>query len=249
MVPLNTQPIEPVVDSKVLEVNSIWSTNQGEGPMAGWSAIFVRMAGCVLQCSNCDTLYTEREQMTGEGIHKRVLLENMARFNPDFKPLVVITGGEPLRQRIDYAIEPLLRDGYGVQIETNGVCALRNAMAFTGQNSPGNANRFSIVCSPKTRVVHKELLPWITAYKYVINGIGGATDSVDGLPTTVLGDKCRVFRPDNLKEYVKKGMLFIQPEDTQNEALNKINMDKCVQLSARHGYRLGGQLHKAWGVP
>ena len=56
MIPLpNTQPVEKVVrnDGLMLDVHSIFYTIQGEGPFSGTPAVFVRTAGCNLQCPNC----------------------------------------------------------------------------------------------------------------------------------------------------------------------------------------------------
>ena len=51
-----------------LQVNSIFYTIQGEGPFAGRPAIFIRLAGCNLQCPGCDTEYTKRQTMTVDEI-------------------------------------------------------------------------------------------------------------------------------------------------------------------------------------
>ena len=61
----NTQPAEKQVKSSglILAINSIFYTIQGEGPFAGSPAVFVRLAGCNLQCPMCDTEYTSRQQM------------------------------------------------------------------------------------------------------------------------------------------------------------------------------------------
>ena len=59
---INIQPIEKrelSVDGSV-QVHSIFYTLQGEGPFSGQPAVFVRLAGCNLQCPACDTDYTSR---------------------------------------------------------------------------------------------------------------------------------------------------------------------------------------------
>ena len=45
-----------------LEVVDLWQTIQGEGPFAGMRAIFIRLAGCNLQCPFCDTDYTSKRE-------------------------------------------------------------------------------------------------------------------------------------------------------------------------------------------
>lgn len=88
---------------------------QGEGSRAGSPAVFLRLAGCNLHCSWCDTKYS-----WGKGIStdEAALAERINSYN---SPGLVITGGEPLLQT--EAIEKLLSYLPGslfVEIETNG---------------------------------------------------------------------------------------------------------------------------------
>ena len=70
---LNTQPIEKRHHKVDLEVHSIFYTIQGEGPFCGTPAVFIRLAGCNLQCPSCDTNYTsKRRTMTAEEIVNEV---------------------------------------------------------------------------------------------------------------------------------------------------------------------------------
>lgn len=95
-----------------LDVQEIFPTLQGEGPLAGSPATFVRLGGCNLTCSFCDTEFESfREMGLGE------ILNEVRRHA---KKLVVITGGEPFRQPIEKLCEALIEEGFKVQIETNG---------------------------------------------------------------------------------------------------------------------------------
>ncbi|WP_046973456.1 7-carboxy-7-deazaguanine synthase QueE, partial [Dyella japonica] len=94
-------------------------TIQGEGPFCGQPAVFVRLAGCNLQCPGCDTNYTSnRKKMSHSDIWQEIVhVTGEAKTK-----LVVITGGEPFRQPevvnfINYLID---MKGYRVQVETNG---------------------------------------------------------------------------------------------------------------------------------
>lgn len=98
-----------------LKVNEIFYSIQGESSYAGLPCIFIRLAGCNLLCSYCDTTYayTIGHMMTIEDI----ILE-VEEFSC---PLVTITGGEPLIQKYTPAlINNLLVKGYHLLIETNG---------------------------------------------------------------------------------------------------------------------------------
>ena len=88
-----------------LDVHGIFPTMQGEGPYAGTRALFVRLAGCNLQCSYCDTDYTsQRERIDYETLVDKVI----SLWHPG--ELVVITGGHfsrtasPIVKSVLYAV-------------------------------------------------------------------------------------------------------------------------------------------------
>ena len=98
-----------------LIVNEIFYSIQGESIYSGRPCIFVRLTGCNLRCSYCDTQYAYEE-----GI-KMEITQIMGRI-ADYKcSLVEITGGEPLLQNeTPLLISRLLENGYVVMMETNG---------------------------------------------------------------------------------------------------------------------------------
>jgi len=96
----------------VLKVNNIFKSIQGEGLHIGRPASFIRLAGCNLKCTWCDTKYAfeDGKEMTIEQI-----LEEVAGSQ-----LVVITGGEPLIQDISELVKALASYAHEVHVETNG---------------------------------------------------------------------------------------------------------------------------------
>lgn len=101
--------------SSSLLVNEIFLSIQGEGTRSGRPCAFVRLAGCNLRCSWCDTAYAwnEGRQMTLEQVLARVR-ELRCR-------LVELTGGEPLAQEpAAELLHQLCEAGYEVLLETNG---------------------------------------------------------------------------------------------------------------------------------
>jgi len=99
----------------VLRVNEIFYSMQGESGYAGWPCVFVRLSGCNLRCTYCDTLYAYEEGSSME------IGEIVDRIRPFECPLVEVTGGEPLIQTEAPAlVERLLESGYRVLVETNG---------------------------------------------------------------------------------------------------------------------------------
>lgn len=99
----------------VLRVNEIFYSIQGEGSRAGEPCVFVRMTGCGLRCSYCDTEYAFYE---GEDKLIEEILDAVEQYRCT---LVELTGGEPLEQEGIYPLmEELLERGYDVMVETGG---------------------------------------------------------------------------------------------------------------------------------
>ena len=101
-----------------LKIAEIFASLQGEGLRQGEPTIFIRLAGCNLRCSFCDTKKAWRagREMTLKEILARVETEN--RHFP--ASWVCLTGGEPLLQPLKGLIRVLKRSGFLIQIETNG---------------------------------------------------------------------------------------------------------------------------------
>src|SRR5690349_23717372 len=105
-------------------ITEIFKSIQGEGTRAGLPCIFVRLTGCNLRCTWCDTAYAFHggKKMTVEEVLGRVdeLAGRQAGAGAT-APLVELTGGEPLLQEEIYPLaEKLLDSGYTVMIETSG---------------------------------------------------------------------------------------------------------------------------------
>ncbi len=102
-------------DKKMLRVNEIFHSIQGESTYAGRPCVFVRLTGCNLRCRYCDTAYAHDE---GESLVVEDILSRVAEFRC---PLVEVTGGEPLIQEYTpRLVERLLGRGHEVLLETNG---------------------------------------------------------------------------------------------------------------------------------
>jgi 7-carboxy-7-deazaguanine synthase len=108
-------------------ITEIFKSIQGEGTRAGLACIFVRLTGCNLRCTWCDTAYAFHggTKMSVEEVLSRV--DQLAGRSGDGVassakvPLVELTGGEPLLQEEIYPLaEKLIGAGYTVMIETSG---------------------------------------------------------------------------------------------------------------------------------
>ena len=112
-------------------ISEIFRSIQGEGTRTGLPCIFVRLTGCNLRCTWCDTAYAFHggEKVTVEDVLARVhelsslytQRENGAAPRKPKLPLVELTGGEPLLQPEAVPLaQKLLDSGYQVMIETSG---------------------------------------------------------------------------------------------------------------------------------
>jgi 7-carboxy-7-deazaguanine synthase len=110
-------PVEP--GAPRLKIAEIFYSLQGESDSVGLPTVFVRLTGCPLRCTYCDTTYafTGGDWMSLDAIVERV--RGLALRH------VCVTGGEPLAQK---ACLPLLTrlcdDGYVVSLETSGALSL-----------------------------------------------------------------------------------------------------------------------------
>jgi 7-carboxy-7-deazaguanine synthase len=112
-----------------MQITEIYKSLQGESTHAGLPCVFVRLTGCNLRCSWCDSEYTF------QGGRKMTLDEVWAeirRLSPT-GGLVEITGGEPMLQEREVVplMQRLLENGYRVLLETSGERPLEQVPAGT----------------------------------------------------------------------------------------------------------------------
>lgn len=222
-----------------VDINEVFGpTIQGEGPLTGRRAMFVRLARCDLSCSWCDTPYTwdwGRFDPATE-IHEwdtATVIEWLDRDDPDRSCGVVITGGEPLLQRravTDLAAR-IAPTRPWVQIETNG----RHAPPA------GLHPETVIVASPKLAnsgiPADKRIVPeaitalreWPAAFKFVVTTLDDL-DAVDGIV-----------------EQFGLGDVWVMPEGTTAGRVAAI--DAMADDIIARGYNLSTRLHVTlWGA-
>lgn len=199
-----------------LDVQEIFPTLQGEGPYVGQPATFIRLGGCNLACEFCDTEFESYKK-----ISLNAILSKVKKLN---KKLVVITGGEPMRQPIERLCDELVKMNLLVQIETNGTI-------FRELNP-----EVKIICSPKVTAgkyhqIRPDLLSRIDAFKFIISKSN-----------------------ENYREVGEVGQsktnapIYVQPMDEYNKIKNRANLKYAVSLCQKHGYFLSLQTHKILGV-
>ncbi|MBT4878719.1 MAG: 7-carboxy-7-deazaguanine synthase QueE [Alphaproteobacteria bacterium] len=198
-----------------LMVVNIFKTLQGEGPFSGEPAIFVRLGGCNLKCSFCDTEFDNFERINLNDIVQKINTE----ISKDNIKLIVITGGEPLRQPIEKFCGKLLELGFKVQIETNGTIA---------RKLPQEVH---IVCSPKITNkkynISENLIKYADSFKFLLSSEGDYK----------LIPKLECSKP-----------IYVQPIDSYNQQQNLLNQKYTMKVALKYGYIYSIQQHKILNI-
>lgn len=171
---------------RLMKINEIFYSLQGEGHYTGTPAVFVRFAGCNLKCSFCDTDFTSFTEMTEDDIVREI-----GQYPTNH---IVITGGEPTLQITASLVSKLHEAGKYVQIETNGTNVL-----------PDGCNIDWVTCSPKYKAVR---LQHIDELKVVFEGQD--MSQYDGLTATEYRlQPCDTQDEEKNKEILRQTIDFI----------------------------------------
>ncbi len=103
----------------MIRISEIFYSLQGETRTTGLPTVFVRLTGCPLRCTWCDTEYAFKG---GDLLSSDAILGKVSEYSPKY---VTVTGGEPLAQKECHQLLTLLADqGYEVSLETSGAITL-----------------------------------------------------------------------------------------------------------------------------
>jgi 7-carboxy-7-deazaguanine synthase len=109
------------VEKNQLKITEIFHSIQGESTLVGLPTVFVRLTGCPLRCTWCDTEYAFAG---GEWLEIDAIVEQIKQYGT---PYVCVTGGEPLAQkRCLNLLNKLIDNGFTVSLETSGAISLVN---------------------------------------------------------------------------------------------------------------------------
>lgn len=201
-----------------MNVIEIFKSIEGEGIRAGLPAVFIRLAGCNLRCSYCDTKYSYDITNSVEMSISQIC-DTVKRFNCS---RVTLTGGEPLiHNGVDELIWDLTHQGFEVNIETNGSVSISpfcisNTIITMDYKCPSSKMEEFMFLENLNFLRNTDVLKFV---------VGNYEDL----------DKCRVIG-SNLSTNIFISPVFgkIEPKDIVNYILEH-NMNNCrVQL----------QLHK-----
>lgn len=153
-----------------MRVNETFLSLQGEGFFTGTPAFFLRLSGCNLQCSFCDTNHQTYKEMSEDEI-----VQEASREKPRH---IVITGGEPALQLTESLVDKLHEAGFFVQVETNGTLPLPQSIDW-------------VTCSPKS--LHLSIQN-IDELKVLYKGEGDNPEHfLNSLPKKVSGRGPRLY--------------------------------------------------------
>ncbi len=202
-----------------IKVNEIFWSAQGEGARKGISSIFLRLTGCSLGCSYCDS---KSAWHTGEYFTHGEIIDKIGQLGESYpRSQVVITGGEPLEQQIDGLVDMLKDKGLFVAVETNGN-HFRNIPFDWWAVSPKDINDF---------MINAKLWKKISEIKLIVN---------DNLNIDIV----RSISEKNLKVPV-----FLQPQfpDHNRFKVTFELFEKCVR-GGINNVRLGVQMHRSFNI-
>lgn len=127
---------------RTLRVNEIFFSLQGEGGLQGTPAVFVRLQGCNLKCSYCDTEFDTGDEMTLEQIHNEIKQQCVP--NVILPTWIIWTGGEPALQLTREDVAYFKEKGFKQAIETNGT-----------HEVPSNLNYITVSPKVPIRILEK----------------------------------------------------------------------------------------------
>jgi 7-carboxy-7-deazaguanine synthase len=137
---------------------------QGEGYNAGKAAYFIRLGGCDVGCSWCDTRFAWNPEMHPM-IDTDAIIENVARSGTDS---AVITGGEPLMWNLDYLCEGLKRLNIKTFIETSGAYPMSGEWDWICLSPKKNIPPGDHICrmADELKVIIEDRSDFVWAEKY-----------------------------------------------------------------------------------
>lgn len=221
----------------MIYLSEIFYSLQGEGELTGMPSVFVRLSGCNLRCSWCDTPYASW-RATGRLVSIGAILEAAGEFP---SPHVVITGGEPLIQRGLVALtQAFAGKGYHITIETAGtvppppglVCDLASISPKLANSTPLSAD-----AGERWRRLHEErrwkpeaLRGWVERYTFQFKLVVACPeDAEEGLGLL-----------DGALPGLPRHRIFLMPEGTDSAVLRAQQWlpEYCLKSGCRYGDRL-----------
>lgn len=234
-------------------VTSIFRTIQGEGPLAGYPAVFLRLAGCNFgdkedHCSWCDTSFKieEAEEFSVEDLANA--LTSLDGYRPT--DVLVVTGGEPMLQiNLLKLLEAVESKFHKLQIETNGTQAYFCNLLASSEID------VMVVVSPKASVKLGGYAPLSETIKAVASCLKFVVTAEEGYHHTVpdwaisQGLPIYVSPMAVYKKAYSGEVSSIWDHDLIDVEATKANYAYAAKYAMDHGFLLSLQTHLFTAVP
>jgi 7-carboxy-7-deazaguanine synthase len=217
-------------------INEIFYSLQGEGSLLGVPSVFVRLAGCPLRCTWCDTKYawgeSAGEEMSIEAVKAKVLAFEVRH--------IVVTGGEPLvNDELIALIDAIDDPSLHITIETSGIEYVGGLKCDLMSISPKLSNSVEADSGEKPEVDPLNIDAMqrlIDEYDYQIKFVVDSPDDLDEIAGVIAKLK-------NINPY--KIMLMPQAS-TKVEYVKKLPM--VAEIAKNTGFALSPRLQvELWG--
>jgi len=142
---------------------------QGEGYHTGKAAYFIRIGGCDVGCSWCDSRYSWNQNLHPM-VETKIIIENVLKSGTDS---VVVTGGEPLMWNLDFLCSELKKINISTFIETSGAYPLSGEWDWIclspKKNSPPVNDICKIADELKVIIQDKSDYEWAEKYRDMVS--------------------------------------------------------------------------------
>lgn len=150
-----------------MKVSEIFNSIEGEGKRVGLPCTFVRLFGCNLRCSYCDSMYA----VEGNSFNEMSIEDIIAEVDSLNCPNVTVTGGEPLIHKDCVSLlYELCNRGYKVNVETNGSIQLiarhPNLFYTVDYKTLSSGESDEMLDKVFTRLEHKDVIKFVVGNKY-----------------------------------------------------------------------------------
>lgn len=193
-----------------MKVVEIFKSIDGEGIRAGLPVTFVRLYGCNLNCSYCDTPYshlTESDKASDMSVDEIIGIVQSFGI-----PNVTVTGGEPMIQKdIIELLDGLIERGFVVNVETNGTCQVPAKYDYTNSDriiftmdykcpSSGMCEEMSIANLNTLR--HNDVLKFVVGSVHDMDEAKKVLGMIDSCPTVYFSPVFGQIAPENIVKYL-----------------------------------------------
>ena len=223
------------MSSDTVNISEIFYSIQGEGIYTGEPTVFVRFQGCTLGCDWCDTKYTWKHEVENGMTYTEVLNEVWELHRKSgSRPMICITGGEPLEQpdQFDYLVKKFHQYDYKIEVETSGLLPV-----------PFKHNQYvdSWVVDFKTPSSKTPKTPILSDFEHF--------RQEDQLKCVVKNEKDLNAVEVVLQDNYFRGTILVSPGNPVKGTASQEWMERCAEFCKLYGYRLNLQTHKfIWGA-